>query len=559
VAGSYNLWVLCNGYGGAAVPNIQIGNGNVTIPDSSLVLSTGSTLSGKLLKVDGTAPSEYDANDIIAIRNGFEEILVGNLDIDASGTILGYSMTGFKENKAYSLLIFNEQDETFTLASNLIVNNTMERNFVLTDRIPEIFTQASKGSDGKFNIQFEFTKSLRNSEIDMDSDGTSDDNECGNIITVKEGAGSFVCDELNWLSSDRSRAIVQYTPAAGESTFRLTVQATFNSIDPTSGANYSKTSTFTYYAGISKSKSKLVPNAAGANIYLEGETGEFQSPPGAFVAAGGESGSSADLEVEVEFRAADNMTDLDSSVSMSHENMAVKIAKTLGFTAYPREMASAINKIVALDIDPFSSFYDVLLPASVSHYFPNGKEAKICLAYDDGVDDPYSLNIYYYNTETDEYLIENENKFVDVDNKRICANISHASVFTILDSSASIISGGGYTGELAIMNFPNPFNLKSKTVTLQNPGSNPASQTIEGTMIKLSVPASISGSVSIEIYNVTGEKVRTIHSDVVGGSHYYINWDGKNDHGEQVASGVYIGHLKIAGGNEKFFKMAVLK
>ena len=72
-------------------------------------------------------------------------------------------------------------------------------------------------------------------------------------------------------------------------------------------------------------------------------------------------------------------------------------------------------------------------------------------------------------------------------------SLGHASVFTVLSSSASVISGAGYTGELAVMNFPNPFNLKAKTVTLQNPGSASASQDINGTMIKVSVPADVSG------------------------------------------------------------------
>ena len=38
----------------------------------------------------------------------------------------------------------------------------------------------------------------------------------------------------------------------------------------------------------------------------------------------------------------------------------------------------------------------------------------------------------------------------------------------------------------------------------------------------------------------------------------YLAWDGKNDSGKKVASGVYIGVLKV-GSAKKFFKMAVIK
>ena len=79
-------------------------------------------------------------------------------------------------------------------------------------------------------------------------------------------------------------------------------------------------------------------------------------------------------------------------------------------------------------------------------------------------------------------------------------------------------------------------------------------------MIKYSVPTSLSGAVEIEIYDVLGQKIRTLTDTIAtGGSNFYKEWDGKNDGGEKVASGTYIGRFTIGGGNEKFFKMAVVK
>ena len=97
-------------------------------------------------------------------------------------------------------------------------------------------------------------------------------------------------------------------------------------------------------------------------------------------------------------------------------------------------------------------------------------------------------------------------------------------------------------------------------MTLQNPGSASASQTIDGTMIKVSVPGDVAGALEIEIYSVSGERVRTIRDNIpAGGAHYYVPWDGTNDSGSKVASGTYVARMTIGGGNEKFFKMAVLK
>ncbi|MFA8344241.1 MAG: LamG-like jellyroll fold domain-containing protein [Rhodothermaceae bacterium] len=71
-------------------------------------------------------------------------------------------------------------------------------------------------------------------------------------------------------------------------------------------------------------------------------------------------------------------------------------------------------------------------------------------------------------------------------------------------------------------NYPNPFNPSTK--------------------FEFSVPEN--GLVKIEIFNILGQRVRTlIHEDVDAGA-YKITWDGKNDFGRDVASGVYIYSLK---------------
>ena len=96
-------------------------------------------------------------------------------------------------------------------------------------------------------------------------------------------------------------------------------------------------------------------------------------------------------------------------------------------------MAPAFQQIRKLDVNPFASFYDIFLPAGVSHFFPEGKEARLCLAYDSGVTDPGGAEHLLLQPEHQRVrLWKTKNKLVDTDNQRICVNISHASVFTIL-------------------------------------------------------------------------------------------------------------------------------
>ena len=67
-------------------------------------------------------------------------------------------------------------------------------------------------------------------------------------------------------------------------------------------------------------------------------------------------------------------------------------------------------------------------------------------------------------------------------------------------------------------NYPNPFNPTTK--------------------IKFSIPKM--GNVEIKVYDILGrELVELVNEDFSAGS-YSVTWDGKNDYGSQVPSGVYI-------------------
>ncbi|MCP4710017.1 MAG: T9SS type A sorting domain-containing protein, partial [Planctomycetes bacterium] len=85
-------------------------------------------------------------------------------------------------------------------------------------------------------------------------------------------------------------------------------------------------------------------------------------------------------------------------------------------------------------------------------------------------------------------------------------------------------------------NYPNPFN--------------PA------TTINFALPAS--AEVSLKIYNVVGQFVKTLAADYYETGRYSIVWDGRNQANSKVASGVYFYHLETNGFN-KTRKMILLK
>jgi hypothetical protein len=77
-----------------------------------------------------------------------------------------------------------------------------------------------------------------------------------------------------------------------------------------------------------------------------------------------------------------------------------------------------------------------------------------------------------------------------------------------------------------MQNAPNPFNAE--------------------TTIRLVIPAGFGKQmVSLAIYNQAGQKVRVLAEKVLGTGEFEFVWDGKDEAGKEVASGVYIYRLEI--------------
>ena len=82
-------------------------------------------------------------------------------------------------------------------------------------------------------------------------------------------------------------------------------------------------------------------------------------------------------------------------------------------------------------------------------------------------------------------------------------------------------------------NYPNPFDLS------QN------SRFLVETIIEYSI--SVPGKVTIGIYNILGQRVRSFVKENIEAGFHTIQWDGKDDLGRGLAPGVYL--YRIESGN----------
>ncbi|HWP82728.1 MAG TPA: fibronectin type III domain-containing protein [Bacteroidota bacterium] len=72
-------------------------------------------------------------------------------------------------------------------------------------------------------------------------------------------------------------------------------------------------------------------------------------------------------------------------------------------------------------------------------------------------------------------------------------------------------------------NYPNPFNLR--------------------TIIPFAIPTQ--SEVELAIYNLLGQRVRTLIRETMDGGYYDVVWDGKDDSGRSLSSGVYIAQIRV--------------
>ncbi|MCF8241395.1 MAG: T9SS type A sorting domain-containing protein [Melioribacteraceae bacterium] len=85
-------------------------------------------------------------------------------------------------------------------------------------------------------------------------------------------------------------------------------------------------------------------------------------------------------------------------------------------------------------------------------------------------------------------------------------------------------------------NYPNPFNPT--------------------TTIKFAIPQT--GNVNLAVYDILGRKVRSLVNDVRSAGEYQVTWNGKNDIGANVTSGVYFYRIETVD-NVQTMKMMLLR
>jgi hypothetical protein len=92
---------------------------------------------------------------------------------------------------------------------------------------------------------------------------------------------------------------------------------------------------------------------------------------------------------------------------------------------------------------------------------------------------------------------------------------------------------------LLAQNYPNPFNMN--------------------TIIRFSIPAKLSNqNAKLNVYDINGQLVKQLLNENLPAGNYLTRWDGSNNNGTTVTSGIYFYNLNV-GGNQISGKMSLIK
>ena len=156
-----------------------------------------------------------------------------------------------------------------------------------------------------------------------------------------------------------------------------------------------------------------------------------------------------------------------------------------------------------------------------------------------GVTDETTIVLFRYNASDSTW--SKLTTMVDTTANTAMATTNTFSTWSLASAIPSaiaepVISGAGPLTFLLDQNAPNPFN--------------------PDTRIRYSVPKP--SPVHLVIYNLLGQKVRTLVDQVQTAGTYEVIWNGLNVHGQSVSSGIYLYRI-TAGDFQEIKKMTLLK
>ncbi len=194
--------------------------------------------------------------------------------------------------------------------------------------------------------------------------------------------------------------------------------------------------------------------------------------------------------------------------------------EVLSFSELPQNLYSPIPGYEVLKVITVQSELSYSVNANVSVYYEDYELES------NGISDESNVELFYWDNRLDPPQWVNTYGSLDPGSNSVSAEVPlpaplglFARIATSVDDIDDVRALPEHFGLKG--NFPNPFN--------------------PSTSIVISVPSGMEGSeVDLSIYDLLGRRVKELFSGTLVPGEHSLRWDGKDDSGRRVSSGIYV-------------------
>ena len=212
--------------------------------------------------------------------------------------------------------------------------------------------------------------------------------------------------------------------------------------------------------------------------------------------------------------------DLAGNPRISGENVDMGAYELVSFSSPINLLVDAVEGRITWEVMPGSS------PESFNIFLNNNYIENI----DEEINEYQFMNLepnIFYTAGISAVYSDGESAIIEI-----------GFTYSPLESENELLVEG-----VKISNYPNPFSINSNS---------------RGYATNIQLELVEAGKTELAIYNIKGQKVKSILNAYVSSGKYSFKWDGKDNNGKIVASGNYVVKLK-QNGNVSIKKMMVMK
>ncbi|MCD4818963.1 MAG: T9SS type A sorting domain-containing protein [Candidatus Cloacimonetes bacterium] len=223
------------------------------------------------------------------------------------------------------------------------------------------------------------------------------------------------------------------------------------------------------------------------------------------------------------------------------------------------------------ELDDYKLVVDFTVQGQLTHgniIFDDIDYTEFYAAYDNGLINLFMTDLVHYYSYTCDMPFDTFNFLTDVSEGNAEFDISeseHGSWYVFLDNTNNLNNPQYVTGSMMLYQYgssgvdvPEIQNINSLSANYPNPFNPETTISFKISSRVLENPTRDFKNTELTIYNIKGQKVKTLVNEQLSAGQHTVIWNGTDDYDKPVSSGIFFYKLKV-GSFEQTKKMLMIK